>query len=304
MTLRTRRVTFMMAIGSLVAVGCVTSFAITAVTASASGNNCTASTSAPSCSLDISDVTAPVSGSIQLLMTNDNTNDPAGYTVSWTSQCSNSNGTSLGSWHDTVSNTLSGDVGEDSVAVTSPTGAYSCTVQANLTATLTDSDTLYMVLTYVELTPAPTVASSSPSSSPSPSPSPSPSQAQTGRIADRAGKCVDDSGNSRNKRAKAVVWTCASTDQAQRWTYSGSELHHNGLCLNAKGNAANGSAVILWTCDGSPAEIWTHTRGGSIELKAHGWSLCLTDPGNTTRNGTQLVVSSCRNTPDQHWSMP
>jgi len=51
-------------------------------------------------------------------------------------------------------------------------------------------------------------------------------------------------------------------------------------------------------------EIWAHTRDSSIELKAHGWSLCLTDPQNATRNGTQLVVSSCRNMPDQHWSMP
>lgn len=111
-------------------------------------------------------------------------------------------------------------------------------------------------------------------------------------------------GNSRSKRAKAVIWTCHSTDAAQQWTCSGGELRHNGLCLNAKGNAANGSKVILWTCDGSPAEIWAHTRGNSIELEAHGWSLCLTDPENATRNGTQLVVSSCRNTPDQHWSMP
>jgi hypothetical protein len=298
----TRRDTVMMAVGCLAAAGFVTGFAINAVTASASGNNCTASTSAPSCSLDIPDVAAPVPGSIQLLMTNEDTNDTAGYTVSWTSQCNNSNGTSLGSWHDTASNTLSGDVVEDSVDVTSPTGAYSCSVQANLTATLTASDTLYMVLNYVEQSPAPTAASSSPSSSPSPSPSPSPAHA--GRIADLAGKCADDSGNSRSKRAKAVIWTCHSTDAAQQWTYSGGELRHNGLCLNAKGNAANGSMVILWTCDGSPAEIWAHTKGGSIELKAHAWSLCLTDPENATRNGTQLVVSSCRNKPDQNWSMP
>jgi hypothetical protein len=300
----TRRVTVMAAIGSLVAAGLITGFAITAVTASASGNNCTASTSSPSCSLDISDVTAPVPGSMQLLMTNEDTNDTAGYTVSWTSQCYNSNGTSLGSWHDTVSNTLSGDVGEDSVDVTSTTGAYSCTLQANLTATLTGSDTLYMVLIYVEQSPAPTVASSAPSSSSSPSQSPSPSAAHAGRIADPAGTCADDSGNSRSKRAKVVIWTCHSTDPAQQWTSSGGELRHNGLCLNAKGKATNGSKVILWMCDGAAAEIWAHTKGSSIELKAHGWSLCLTDPQNATRNGTQLVVSSCRSTPGQHWSMP
>jgi hypothetical protein len=294
-----RRVTVTAAVGSLVAAGWITGFAITAVTASASGNNCTASTSAPSCSLDIPDIAAPVAGSIQLLMTNEDTSDTAGYTVSWTSQCKDSNGTSLGSWHDTVSNTLSGDVVEDSVNVTSPTGAYSCSVQANLTATLTGSDTLYMVLIYVEQSPAPTVASSSSS----PSPSHPPSSAHTGRIADLAGTCADDSGNSRSKRAKVVIWTCRSGDAAQQWTYSG-ELRHNGLCLNAKGNAANGGKVILWTCDGSPAEIWAHTQGGSIELKAHGWSLCLTDPGNATKNGTQLVMASCRNKSDQHWSMP
>jgi Ricin-type beta-trefoil lectin domain len=305
----TRRITVMAAVGSLVAAGCITGFVITAVTASASGNNCTASTTAPTCSLDTG-ATSPDPGSVELLFTNDLTTDAASYTVSWTSQCNSSTGTSLGTWHGTAENTLSGDTFEDDVVVTTPTGAASCTVQANLTATLTGSDTLYMVVVYVELanpgTPSPS-PSPSPSASPSPSPSPSPTpaaQAPSGRIAGPASKCADDSGNSRSKRAKVIIWTCASSDRAEQWAYSGGELQHNGLCLNAKGNAANGSPVILWTCNGSSAEIWRHTSSDSIELKAHGWSLCLTDPKGATKNGTQLVVSSCRNVSDQHWSMP
>jgi hypothetical protein len=32
--------------------------------------------------------------------------------------------------------------------------------------------------------------------------------------------------------------------------------------------------------------------------------VCLTDPGNSTKNGTQLTVGTCKNTANQHWSLP
>jgi len=39
-------------------------------------------------------------------------------------------------------------------------------------------------------------------------------------------------------------------------------------------------------------------------LKAHGGTLCLTDPGSSTRNGTKLVVFRCKDAANQRWSLP
>jgi hypothetical protein len=101
-----------------------------------------------------------------------------------------------------------------------------------------------------------------------------------------------------------VIWNCQASDRAESWTYSGGRFKHNSLCLNAKGNPVNGTKVILWTCDGSANEIWKHLPNGAIALKAHGYTLCLADPGSATKNGTQLAVATCRNKANQHWRIP
>jgi hypothetical protein len=119
-----------------------------------------------------------------------------------------------------------------------------------------------------------------------------------------AGTCMDDKGNSSSVRATVQIWTCNSSDQAQNWSYWGSELHHGSLCLNAKGNGKQGSKLILWTCNGSANEIWIHRSNGEMVEKANGYKLCIDDPGYSTRNGTQLIVYACHNTPNQHWSVP
>ena len=120
-----------------------------------------------------------------------------------------------------------------------------------------------------------------------------------------AGKCLDDAKNSSSLRASIVIWTCNSGDQAQRFTYTAGEVKRNGLCLNAKGSGNSGSKVILWTCNGSPNEIWVfNTLNHEVLLKAHGFTLCLNDPGNSKKNGTQLIVYKCQNTANEHWTVP
>jgi hypothetical protein len=51
-------------------------------------------------------------------------------------------------------------------------------------------------------------------------------------------------------------------------------------------------------------ELWTHNSRGEYVLKGNGGRLCLDDPGYSTRNGTQLVVYTCNNGANQHWSLP
>jgi hypothetical protein len=140
---------------------------------------------------------------------------------------------------------------------------------------------------------------------PGSSASPSPSAATSYHTARGfSGKCIDDAGNSSSVRAKIQIWSCNSFDVAQGLTYSKSELKHNNLCLNAKGNGKSGSKIILWTCNGSANEIWTHKSNGEFVEKANGSKLCLNDPGYSTKNGTQLIVWACNNAPNEHWSQP
>jgi hypothetical protein len=39
-------------------------------------------------------------------------------------------------------------------------------------------------------------------------------------------------------------------------------------------------------------------------LTAEGYTMCLTDPGFATANGTELVVRACADARDQQWSLP
>jgi hypothetical protein len=139
-----------------------------------------------------------------------------------------------------------------------------------------------------------------------PAPTPSPTTAHPVYHVARGigGKCIDIARNSSSRRAKVEIWSCSSSDAAQALTYSHSSLKHNGMCLNAKGNGKAGSKIILWNCTGSANEVWIHKSNGEFVLKANGGKLCLTDPGSSTKNGTQLVVAACANSRNQHWSVP
>ena len=115
------------------------------------------------------------------------------------------------------------------------------------------------------------------------------------------GKCADDNGNSSAAGAKVQIWSCVN-DVSQQWSFTGGELKHGSLCMNDRGNAGNGGHVILWSCNGASNEVWKHTSSGEYVLKSNG--LCLDDPADSTRNGTQLDVYRCHNGSNQRWSLP
>jgi hypothetical protein len=118
------------------------------------------------------------------------------------------------------------------------------------------------------------------------------------------GKCVNDLGDSSAKGAKVVLWSCAK-DAAGNWSLNGTgQLVHGGECVNDAGNAGNGGKLILYTCTSAENDRWAHGANGEYVLKSHGGALCLTDPGQATKNGTQLTVATCKNTADQHWTVP
>ena len=142
-----------------------------------------------------------------------------------------------------------------------------------------------------------------PAASPTPSSSSS-SPPSVPLIRGYAGKCLDDKGNSSANRTAVILWTCNSADSAQGWKFTNGELQHNGKCANDQGNGGSGTRVILWSCHGSPNEKWSHTSSDGefvLSSTAHGL-LCLSDPGYSKANRTQLIVSACHNTANQHWT--
>jgi hypothetical protein len=142
-----------------------------------------------------------------------------------------------------------------------------------------------------------------PAASPTPSSS-SPSPPRVPLVKGYAGKCLDDKGNSSANRTAVILWTCNSADSAQAWKFTNGELRHNGKCANDQGNGGSGTKVILWSCHGSPNEKWSHTSSDGefvLSSTAHG-QLCLSDPGYSKANRTQLTVSTCHNTSNQHWT--
>jgi hypothetical protein len=213
--------------------------------------------------------------------------------LKWTTSCV-LNGTTTNNSGDDNLTTPAWDV--LNLNVTDPD---TCSVTATATLTGTTSSSTGPTLTL-------NVDANQPSASPTPSSSTSSSPVTTTVHQSRgfASKCIDDSGNSKSERAKVQIWTCSKTDQAQNWSYSGSELHHGSLCLNAKGNGAQGSKLILWPCTGAANEIFIHHTNGEWVEKANGSKYCIDDPGYSTKNGTQLIVYTCHNSLNQHWTMP
>jgi hypothetical protein len=59
---------------------------------------------------------------------------------------------------------------------------------------------------------------------------------------------------------------------------------------------------VIWTCNGHSAQTWTHNSKSEYVLKLNG--LCLTDPSGSATNGTQVVIRTCSNFDDQHWTGP
>ena len=117
-----------------------------------------------------------------------------------------------------------------------------------------------------------------------------------------------------------------------------------GKCLNDVGNSsANGTAMDIWTCNGSSSQHWTVVKDQTLRIHGkcldvyHGgtasgtkvdlykcngstaqqWRVqtrgqlvnphsgkCLTDPGGSTANGTRIKIVTCAGKSYQKWQLP
>ena len=122
-----------------------------------------------------------------------------------------------------------------------------------------------------------------------------------GPITGFGGKCLDDFGGGTANRTRVDIWTCNNTP-AQTWTFSAGALVVLGKCLDDVTGGGSGSKLVIFTCNGHKTQTWSHRSNGEYVLKLD--SLCLTDPGSSTVNGTQVDIQACKDTKDQRWSVP
>jgi hypothetical protein len=120
-----------------------------------------------------------------------------------------------------------------------------------------------------------------------------------------AGKCLDDTGNRSTNGNKIQIWTCTG-GTAQRWTIArDGTIRIHGKCLDVTGRStASGAKLQLWSCTGGLNQAWVPTEFANLQGVAS--AKCLTDPGATTRNGTQVEIETCglEALPSQQWSLP
>jgi GH25 family lysozyme M1 (1,4-beta-N-acetylmuramidase) len=73
-----------------------------------------------------------------------------------------------------------------------------------------------------------------------------------------------------------------------------------GKCLNDVGNkSANGTAIDLWTCNGSAAQQWTVASDRSLRI--HG--KCLSVSGSAKTSGAKEVLQPCSAYASQQWTV-
>jgi hypothetical protein len=115
-----------------------------------------------------------------------------------------------------------------------------------------------------------------------------------GQIKGDAAKCVDDSHGSAASGNAIDIFACTGKTP-QRITFtSGGELQLVGKCITAT------SVAYLEPCSGKTNQVWTRLSNGEYVLRSSG--KCLTEP--STRNSTRVTLAACKNTANQHWSLP
>jgi hypothetical protein len=303
----------------VLAAGMFAAFSLTAKAGTISADGCTASgngseTTALTCNADDDGSVNPaIAFPLSITVTGETTPSSLPVTFVWSAQCTEPSDAVVTTADTTEKETPASGASAtftvndaDMNNVIDPT-ACNFDVTATITGDSADTATALDVGISVDqsaaATPTATTASPTPSASTSTA-STSTTTTYTNQVHGFDGTCLDDKGNSSSKRAEVIIWSCSDTDQAQAWTYSGSELKIHGMCLNAKGNGKSGSKLILWSCSSSGNEIFSHRSDGEFAEKANGYKLCIDDPGYSTKNGTQPFMYKCNNGANQHWSKP
>ncbi|MEH0579166.1 ricin-type beta-trefoil lectin domain protein [Streptomyces sp. B21-108] len=106
-------------------------------------------------------------------------------------------------------------------------------------------------------------------------------------------RCVDDAGASTTAGTKVQINTCNGAT-SEKWTVgTDGTVKVLGMCLDTSGNAtASGTLVVIDTCKTDATQKWKATTTGTLVNNANS-AMCLTDPGASATNGTQLTIATC-----------
>ncbi|WP_214107945.1 ricin-type beta-trefoil lectin domain protein [Acrocarpospora catenulata] len=117
-----------------------------------------------------------------------------------------------------------------------------------------------------------------------------------------AGKCIDVAGANSADGTAVQLYTCNGT-AAQQWTRPGDgTLRAFGKCLDL---------VNLGTANGTQAQLWTCTGGANQQwtytsgrdLVNPAANKCLDVTGNTSTDGTRLQIWTCTGAANQKWNL-
>ncbi|WP_433366990.1 ricin-type beta-trefoil lectin domain protein [Actinoplanes sp. CA-142083] len=100
------------------------------------------------------------------------------------------------------------------------------------------------------------------------------------------------------KTTGTYVWAGAG-DAGSGPSRTGQITGYGGKCVDVAGaNAANGTAIQLYTCNGSTAQTWTAGADGTVRALGK----CLDVAGANSANGTKVQLYDCNGTAAQQWA--
>ncbi|MEV6827400.1 ricin-type beta-trefoil lectin domain protein [Amycolatopsis sp. NPDC051102] len=127
-----------------------------------------------------------------------------------------------------------------------------------------------------------------------------PPPAGGGTITGYGGKCVDVAGASSANGTAIDLYTCNGTN-AQQWTSTSGTLRALGKCLDvAAAGTANGTKVQLYDCNSTGAQQWSRS-GNQLVNPASG--KCLDATGPSSADGTPLQIWTCTGAANQSWTL-
>ena len=142
-------------------------------------------------------------------------------------------------------------------------------------------------------------------------------QSSTGEIGSFLGNLCLQPINESSAQGVAIVQQPCNGSAAQQWTkvqVSGEIYHYvnglSGLCLDARGGAANHTPVQQWTCNKISNENWQPGDGYNDTIpplfsRVSGTSnYCLDEPGGQTIVGLAMQIYRCNGTVAQDWYTP
>ncbi len=133
-------------------------------------------------------------------------------------------------------------------------------------------------------------------------------------VTDLSGNCLQPINKSMDPGAAIVQEKCAPVAE-NVWILIavGNGSFHlmnalSGLCLDARGSAANGTPVQQWTCDQITNENWDLPGIAGAPYKTFlksrvsgSSNYCLDVPGGNSTPGIAMQIYSCNNTTSQIW---